>query len=179
MTDPLHNDQNPGTGYEERDLGSRPVYAFLVVLVITGVVVYFTVWGIFFGLQKFFDKHQGAMSPMAHRSATPPRTVTTEHVENTFPGPRLETDERSEINDFRLGEEQRLNSYDWVDQTDSVVRIPITEAMKLVAQRGLPTRPQTGVAPASTVKMVKAAAAASDNSAMPKKPAGTQTRKKK
>ena len=156
MTDPRHNDHNQEPGYEERDLGSRPVYGFLVALVITGVVVYFTVWGIFFGLEKFFNKHQDAMSPMAHVASTPPRMVTTEHMEKTFPEPRLETDERGEINDFRLGEEQRLNSYDWVDQTDGVVSIPITEAMKLVAQRGLPTRPQN----ATTATPAKPTAAA-------------------
>ena len=85
MTDPRHtdlrntdlrnNDHNQEPGYEERDLGSRPVYGFLVALVITGVVVYFTVWGIFFGLEKFFNKHQDAMSPMAHVATTPPRMV--------------------------------------------------------------------------------------------------------
>ncbi len=161
MTDPRHNNHSQEPGYEEHDMGSRPVYGFLVALVITGVLVYFTVWGMFFGLDKFFSKHQDAMSPMAPQASTPPRMVTTQQVEKAFPDPRLETDERGEINDFRLGEEQTLNSYDWVDQTDGVVRIPITEAMKLVAQRGLPTRSQDAA------------------TASPAKPAARQTGKKK
>ena len=45
----------------------------------------------------------------------------------TFPQPRLETNEPREINDFRLQEEQTLNSYDYVDKNAGMVRIPIDE----------------------------------------------------
>ena len=62
----------------------------------------------------------------------------------TFPQPRLESNERFEINDFRVQEEKILNSYGWVDQQAGVVRIPIDRAMQLLVQRGLPTRPQAG-----------------------------------
>ncbi len=62
----------------------------------------------------------------------------------TFPQPRLASNERLEINDFRVHEEQTLNNYGWVDEQAGVVRIPIDRAMQLLAQRGLPTRPQDG-----------------------------------
>jgi hypothetical protein len=67
----------------------------------------------------------------------------------TFPQPRLESNERLEINDFRAQEEKTLNSYGWVDQQTGVVRIPIDRAMQLLVQRGLPTRPQAGALPPS------------------------------
>lgn len=35
--------------------------------------------------------------------------------------------------------ETQLNSYSWVDEASGVVRIPINQAMALVAERGLPT----------------------------------------
>jgi hypothetical protein len=47
-----------------------------------------------------------------------------------------------EINEFRLQEEQTLHSYAWVDKDAGTVRIPIDRAMQLIAQRGLPVRPQ-------------------------------------
>jgi hypothetical protein len=78
--------------------------------------------------------------------------------------PRLETNERLEIKDFRTQEEQTLNSYGWVDQPNGVVRIPIERAMQLLAQRGLPTRPQIGAVPTSPVNVAKAAAERSDTS---------------
>jgi hypothetical protein len=86
-----------------------------------------------------------------------------------FPQPRLETNETIEINKFRLQEEQTLNSYGWVDQEAGVVRIPIDRAMELMAQRGLPTRPQAGVAPPSVVNTAKAAARQSDAASQPAK----------
>jgi hypothetical protein len=68
-------------------------------------------------------------------------------IEKTFPQPRLETNERLEINDFRLREEQTLNSYGFVDEKAGVVHIPIERAMQLTAQRGLPTTPRVGTVP--------------------------------
>jgi hypothetical protein len=65
-------------------------------------------------------------------------------------------------------EEKTLHSYGWVDQRAGVVRIPIDRAMELVAQRGLPTRPQAGAVPPSDVKAGKEAAKP-DNSGQPAK----------
>jgi hypothetical protein len=42
---------------------------------------------------------------------------------------------------MRADEDERLNNYGWVDEDAGIVRIPISEAMKLTLQRGLPTRP--------------------------------------
>ena len=168
MTEHQHNEQNNGLGFERQDWTGRPVYGFLISLAIIGVLVYFTVWGIFIVLDKYFTTHQGEVSPMVQQeTGTPTRAVSPGHIEATFPEPRLETNERNEINDFRLGEEQTLNSYGWVDQNAGVARIPITEAMKLVAQRGLPTKPAVGTVPLSPVNLAKAAAAAADTSGAP------------
>lgn len=37
-------------------------------------------------------------------------------------------------------DEAKLNNYSWVNQKSGIVRIPIKEAMQLVAERGLPAR---------------------------------------
>jgi hypothetical protein len=179
MTELHHNEHNEGTGFEQQDLGTRPIYGFLVSLAIIGVLVYFGTWGMFRVLEGYFNKHQAPANPMAQQTSAPPRAVEPGHIENTFPEPRLETNERSEINDFRLGEERTLNSYGWVDQNAGVVHIPITKAMELIAQRGLPTKPAVGSVPQSPVNLAKAAAATADTSNMPKNSAGKQTHKGK
>src|SRR5207247_4662310 len=93
--------------------------------------------------------------------------TTTAHEKNN-PNkntlPRFEKKDRLEIKDFRMQEEQTLNSYGWVDQQNGVVRIPIDRAMQLIAERGLPTRPQTGTVPPSPVNVAKEAAERSDTS---------------
>ena len=180
LTEIHHDEHNPGTGFETRDLGARPIYGFLVSLAIIGVLVYFTVWGIFRVLDTYFTKNEAPPSPLVQQqTSTPTRAVPEGYPEKVFPEPRLETNERTEINDFRLGEEQTLNSYGWVDQNAGVVHIPITEAMKLIAQRGLPTKPAVGEVPQSPVNLAKAAAAASDTSNMPQNQSGKQTTKGK
>jgi hypothetical protein len=82
----------------------------------------------------------------------------------------LETNERVEIKDFRLKEEQTLNSYGWVDEKAGVVRIPIDRAMQLLAQRGLPTTPKAGTVPPSAVSVAAQTAARSDSSNKPAQP---------
>jgi len=37
-------------------------------------------------------------------------------------------------------ESKQLNTYGWVDSKSGVVRIPVDQAMKLLAERGLPAR---------------------------------------
>jgi len=72
------------------------------------------------------------------------------------------------INDFRLQEEKKLNSYGWIDQKAGIARIPIDRAMQLLAQRGLPTRLQAGAVPPSPVNMARQAVTRSNTSQQPK-----------
>lgn len=57
------------------------------------------------------------------------------------PGPRLEQDPRADLAAFRAAKDERLDSYGWVDRAHQIVHIPIDEAMKRIAQRGLPDWP--------------------------------------
>jgi hypothetical protein len=93
------------------------------------------------------------------------RDVQTQVIQR-FPEPRLEDNERTELNDFRYGVEEKLNSYGWVDKNAGIAHIPIEQAMQSIAQKGLPTTPQTGVMPLSPVNLARAAAASSDTSEM-------------
>jgi len=88
---------------------------------------------------------------------------TNKKIQSEFPEPRLEDNERTELAPFRYQEEQTLNSSGWVDQNAGVAHIPITKAMELIAQQGLPAAPQAGTAPPSTVGMAQAAAAAAND----------------
>jgi hypothetical protein len=89
------------------------------------------------------------MVQMEPDTREPDTARTHEKIQQVFPEPRLEDDERTEINDFRYQQDETLASYGWADQGGGVVRIPIDQAMKLIAQRGLPTIPQAGTAPAA------------------------------
>ena len=108
--------------------------------------------------------HDHTKSPMvtgesAEARREPDKAKTHEEIQQLFPEPRLEDDERTEINDFRYQQDETLSSYGWVDQNTGVVRIPIDRAMQLIVQRGLPTMPQAGTATAAAGGPQKAPAA--------------------
>jgi hypothetical protein len=153
--------RNKGVEFERKDLTTRSVVAFLLGLALFGLLVHFSLRGLFDFADRYYTSHEKA-APMARKSPDA-HLVTPSDVEQ-FPQPRLETDERTEIFQFREKEEKRLDSYGWVDQKAGIVHIPIARAMQLVAERGLNTTPKAGVAPPAIVNMVKQAAARSDQS---------------
>jgi hypothetical protein len=56
-----------------------------------------------------------------------------------FPTPRLQTDDgNEEIAEMHAREDLLLDYYSWVDRSTGKVRIPISRAMQLIAQHGLP-----------------------------------------
>jgi hypothetical protein len=63
------------------------------------------------------------------------------------PGPKLQTEQAQDLATVVRAEERLLSSYGWVDQEQGVVRIPIDEAMKLVAERGVKASTVAGSAP--------------------------------
>lgn len=150
-------------GYEQQDLSARSVYAFLASLFVGGVIVYFIVWGLYHFMDARARRRQPRPGPLVQQVETDTRIVSPDEIKK-FPQPRLERNERTEIREFRLNEEQTLNSYGWVDEKAGVVRIPIERAMELVAQRGLPTTPKAGTIPPSAVDVATQAAERSDTS---------------
>jgi hypothetical protein len=136
------------TGFEHEDLSPRAVYAFLVALAAGVVLVAALLFGLYRAMDAYEREHQPPQSPLVPQTETNTRQVSPSEI-NAFPQPRLEKNERLEINEFRLREEQTLDSYGWVDQKAGVVRIPVDRAMQLIAQRGLPTTPKAGSAPAA------------------------------
>ena len=56
------------------------------------------------------------------------------------PEPRLQTTPRQDLRALRAREDAVLLTYGWVDKGSGIARIPIDEAMKITAQRGLPAR---------------------------------------
>jgi hypothetical protein len=56
------------------------------------------------------------------------------------PQPRLQVRPTLELKQLRQGEDEKLNSYGWVDQKAGIARIPIDRAMDLLIEKGLPVR---------------------------------------
>jgi hypothetical protein len=125
----------PGVHHETSDANVNAVFAFALGLMITGIVILFLVWLLF-----------GYFSAREARSGVREFPLAADQQNRLPPEPRLQTNPRQDLVSLRTAEDAILNTYGWVDKTGGVVRIPISEAMKLTVERGLPARASTGEA---------------------------------
>jgi len=78
----------------------------------------------------------------------PAGAVKTEMSEPVQSFPKLVTSEPQALAEFRAQEETLLTSYGWVEKDKGLARIPIEEAMRIVAAHGLPKfEAEAGTAP--------------------------------
>jgi hypothetical protein len=152
----MANNPNPvkwssNGAFERRDISSRDVIWFLVGLAVAGVIITIAVNSFYHYLDARSKAEQTPVSPLVTNASTDTRHLSTDYkdyLKQNFPSPQLEIDERTQLDQIRLREEETLATYGWVDQKAGVVRIPIERAMDLIAQRGLPTRTQDETQPA-------------------------------
>jgi hypothetical protein len=115
-------DGNPHTAYEDEDwhIGKVGlVYAGLFVfLVITPFIL--------------MAAYPSSLSDASRRLLVRP------------PAPELQVTPQHDLANFLLQQDQRLNTYYWVDKQKGVVHIPIREAMKNLARSGIGGFPKGG-----------------------------------
>lgn len=145
-SDPL---RNPAVDYERADLSARGIVLFLVGLLIVGVFIELVVWGMF----RFLSHSegifaQGTQSPLAAAQPAGPATPQNRVMENTpaanadvFPKPRLQTNDVKDMDDLVAEEHNLLDPQQPFMDDTGTVHLPISLAMKLIEQRGLPVRP--------------------------------------
>lgn len=119
--------------HETTDISPRAVAWGLVSVGVLVVLTALLLWGVF----RYFAAQHARLDPEIHplaveRPAEPP-------------APRLQPVPAVDMERMRRAEQQRLNSYGWVDRERGIVHIPIDRALELLEQRGLPARqPQPG-----------------------------------
>ena len=129
--------QHHGVGYEDRDLGARGIIVFLIVLCVSGLVLCLMVWG-------YFDYHARQVKKIP--PVTGPQVMTDapnaqfNPPQQRFPQPALQTDDVRDMKALLDQNQERLNSYGYVDQKGGVAHIPIDQAIDQLSKQGLPTR---------------------------------------
>jgi hypothetical protein len=140
-----HASTNGQGGYEHQDLQASSIFYFLLTIVLVTVLCLFVLRGFYAYLDHHEKAAQPAVNPLVTNVPTDTRHIAPGYPQSVFPDPKLEEDERGQLNGVLFNEEKTLYSYGWVDEKAGTVRIPIERAMDLIVQRGLPVRPQ-GVA---------------------------------
>jgi len=143
MTDETkHGSTTGGGGYERQDLQVSGILYFLLTIVVVTVICMAGLRGVFAFLDRREKALQPPVNPLATNVPTDTRHIAPGYPQSAFPNPKLEEDERGQLNGIILDEDKTLATYGWVDEKSGTVRIPIERAMELMVQRGLPVRPQ-------------------------------------
>ena len=140
---------NPHVRYEPVDIGGSPIMRSAVYLFVILTVVLALLW-FFFG---FLTRREAAAQP-------PPRPIAFP-ADRRPPLPNLLVDEPKNLKEFRASEDALLHSSGTVDPApvsggEPVMRIPIDDAIRIVAKRGLPTRSTPSASPSATPSPAKA-----------------------
>jgi hypothetical protein len=137
--------------YERRDLGAGGVLYFLLALAVATSISLAGIRGLYALLDRQVRASLPTVSPLRPNLSNQDDTlhIPPGYPQTAFPSPRLEEDERGQLNGIRLNWDNTLYSYGWADQQAGTVRIPIDRAMDLLAQRGLPVRPPDAAAQAA------------------------------
>lgn len=121
---------------EHSDINFSAIMKAAIALLIVAVVVHVVIWILFDVLKAREAKLDPKPSPMYQQDQKPP-------------APRLQENPRLDLQTFHASEQNLLSSYDWVDRQQGIVRIPVTEAMKLLVQKQGAVTPPSQTQPQS------------------------------
>ncbi len=164
---PTHNPHDPDArktekidaslGYEPSDVKVNGILVFLVAMGIFVAVTALTCYGIGDLLNAHLNKEDGPnnkwtktvdIRQLGDMPSNPEMQNKIAEITQSFPTPRLQLDNGEEdVADLHAREDILLDNYTWVDQSKGTVRIPIRQAMEIIAQKGLPVAPAVETQP--------------------------------
>lgn len=134
--------------FEARDISISSVLWSLFYLAVT-VLISLVICLYFFKFSEKFAASQDTPRPIVRQQMS-----ATDELETSMPpDPRLQgvpghiSDAQQDMRDKIAADNKANESYGWVDEKTGVAQIPVKEAMKIIAEKGLP-----GAAPAAPEK---------------------------
>ena len=114
---------NGSSGHEQSEVDVRTIVISLIALLIGAMLAAGLTIGIF--------RYLHSTNKVDESNAANPQQLA--------PEPRVEEKPYEQLISVRAREEHVLTSYAWVDQKEGTVRVPISNAIDMLAQKGLPS----------------------------------------
>jgi hypothetical protein len=154
MAEPSPQHDNSEVNHEHSDVNVSGVIKFAVGLIVFAVVAHLVLALLFGVLARRTDRDQPQLPPVARQerererleaekrlkaaakdpdSRVLPRPPIVYERLRTIPAPRLQINDEADMVALRAREEAALKASGWVDEKAGIARIPIGEAMRLVA----------------------------------------------
>ena len=137
-----HEPRHTDVSFEERDIKAGTIYGYLFAL---GVAVVASLLICVYILRFTAD--------FAASTDTPPPPSREAHQRELPPEPRLQgfgfpgqrADPQADLRKKNQEDNDANEKLEWVDRSSGIVQIPVKDAMKIVAGKGLSTAPATPV----------------------------------
>lgn len=140
-------------GYEASDVKVTGILVFIVSLGIFVAVTGFVCYGIGKVINANMNKEDGPNSKwtktvqirdLGNLPSSPELQNKVAEITKSFPQPRVQIDDGNfDVAELHAREDLLLDNYTWINQSKGAVRIPIEQAMQIIAQKGLPVAQQT------------------------------------
>ena len=130
----------PAVRPERSEVNARALTKLAIAFVLGGIATYFLVWFVF----DAFLQREAVKGP-------PPSQGLDVDAKKLPPMPRLQISPIEDLARMRAAEKALANQYAWADQAHTVARIPVSRAMDLVLEEGLPSRNTPGSETAGNV----------------------------
>jgi hypothetical protein len=141
----------PTPGYETSDVKVGGIVVFMISLFVFLIIFFVFCFGMGKVINNALVKHDGPPNKWNNLQYSPEgrgRNLESNAVLEQqqlramtarFPTPQLQMDDGDQdLVDLHAREDLLLDHYTWVNQQQGTVRIPIGQAMQIIAQRGLP-----------------------------------------
>ena len=125
--------------YEERDIKVHSIYWYLIALTISVAASFFICIYVLRYTDRFVTRHEPPMMPARAAMGPAYRVLPPEPRLQGVPG--HDVDPQQDHRDKVRADNEANEKYAWVDQNAGIVQIPVKEAMKIIAQKGLPAIP--------------------------------------
>jgi hypothetical protein len=124
---------NPDVTYEHNDVSVSAIMKFVIGLLLFAAIIHVVVLWMF----NMFEQRESR----AEKEARP--AIVRSAEERLPPEPRLqlapghETHPLDDMDNYRDAQKRLLEGYGWINKESGTVRIPVEQAMHIIAERGL------------------------------------------
>ena len=129
MSELRNEADNPEVVHEESDVNVGAILGFGGALLVIAIIIHVFLWWLQGVYTRQTEQPQAVVYPLA-----------AGQQEQRPAEPRLQENPQEDMRRLRARQQAALEQRGWVKQEAGIARIPIEEAMRIVVERGLPTR---------------------------------------
>jgi hypothetical protein len=126
---PVHGD----VSFEKTDVRVTPILKFLVYLAILVIASYALTYGIYVGLERYWASTY--TPPVPSQSEAPPILPPEPRMQG-MPGHLM--DPQEDHREKLRADREANNRLSWLDEKAGIAQIPVSDAMQIIVEKGLP-----------------------------------------